>query len=331
MKQLAFYFLVITSLYSLGTDAQSVDYAQIGKDISDNLQHIAADRNARKAHYFSVYSNTKSSIVPNTVLTNDYDIDRLIFQLQKDFNNRFDMIYRLLTNGLLKENLFEGRIRSTYSAYVNANRSLTYLSKLKSQNYGELNYEQRFKKVLNHISGFKISDYGEVSFLLTDIQYSGSNDLNSLYDYVSKYSINNSSYNQAISLYEDKKRKEREQKEKELKIVEDWINAGNTLIKKRGLRLSKLDKKAKRKYLKSEYRYLKSVYSEELKSYKDMFGSSSKLNNETLKLLVNQIRTKLQVFKSSQNQWQINNARAHMIILTNMLNSLMDFHVSNNQ
>jgi hypothetical protein len=161
-----------------------INYAEISQNFNNEIQRVLAERNARKKYYQDIYYQTKSYINSNSVLTNEYEIDQLIFNLQENFNYRIDAIYSQLTSGRLKENRFESNLRSTYSAYTNANRSLAYLSRFKYQNQSNQNFQILFKKVLSHVKGFSVTRYGNVYFVLTGIKYDGSDNVSSILNYI---------------------------------------------------------------------------------------------------------------------------------------------------
>ena len=179
-----------------------INYAEISQNFNNEIQRVIAERNARKKYYQDIYYQTKSSINSNSVLTNEYEIDQLIFNLQENFNYKIDAIYSQLTSGRLKENLFESNLRSTYSTYTNANRSLAYLSRFKYQNQSNQNFQILFKKVLSHVKGFSVTRYGNVSFMLSGIKYVGSNNVSSILNYVSEFSTNINKYENAVYIFE---------------------------------------------------------------------------------------------------------------------------------
>ena len=76
-----------------------INYAEISQNFNNEIQRVLAERNARKKYYQDIYYQTKSSINSNSVLTNEYEIDQLIFNLQENFNYRIDAIYSQLTSG----------------------------------------------------------------------------------------------------------------------------------------------------------------------------------------------------------------------------------------
>ena len=245
-----------------------ISYSEIGQNFNNAIQKVIAERNARKKYYQDIYYQTKSSINSNTVLTNEYEIDQLIFNLQENFNYRIDSIYSQLTSGRLKENLFESNLSSTYSAYLNANRSLAYLSRFKYQNQSNQNFQILFKKVLNHVKGFNVTRYGNVSFTLSGIKYVGSNNVSSILNYVSEFSTNINKYENAISIFK-KEELERFKKKEKLEGERIWrlaqkklaiknkIEGLNRFIAKREEKILKLPHKEKKKYLQAEFRHYK--------------------------------------------------------------------------
>lgn len=59
-----------------------VNYAEIGKNFNNAMQNELAKREALKQYYENIYYETKNSIIENSIFTNDYNIDKLIVNLQ---------------------------------------------------------------------------------------------------------------------------------------------------------------------------------------------------------------------------------------------------------
>jgi hypothetical protein len=161
-----------------------VNYAEIGQNFNNTIQAEIAKREALKKYYENVYYETKKSISENSIFTNDYNIDKLIYKLQLTTINQVDFLYRILSNGQLKPDLFESEIKNVYYSYNNSNRQLAYISKYKYQKTNSINssaelseFNLLFDKVLNSISSFEISQ-GEINFVVNQIIYNGSKSVN---------------------------------------------------------------------------------------------------------------------------------------------------------
>jgi hypothetical protein len=61
---------------------ERVNYAEIGQNFNNAMQTELAKREALKKYYENIYYETKNSIYENSIFTNDYNIDKLIINLQ---------------------------------------------------------------------------------------------------------------------------------------------------------------------------------------------------------------------------------------------------------
>ena len=133
--------------------------------------HRLAKREALKEYYENIYYETKNSIIENSIFTNDYNIDKLIYKLQSNTLAHIDHLYRLLTQGQKEPKIFESDLKIVYYEYNNSNRQLAYISKYKYQKINTINspndlseFNLIFEKVINIISSFNFDYQGNINF-----------------------------------------------------------------------------------------------------------------------------------------------------------------------
>ena len=165
-----------------------INYAEIGQDFTNAMQKEVARRNALKIYYDDIAYETKNSVYSNSILTNDYLIDNIIFKLQKKINDYIDVYQRLLKAGAMKPRDYENGLREIYSMFTQANREIAYLSRLKMYKLSSLktveeknNFNKNFDKLLNNLD-LSIGEY-EVRFKLNNSEIQP---INNLTNFISK-------------------------------------------------------------------------------------------------------------------------------------------------
>jgi hypothetical protein len=109
-----------------------INYAEIGQDFTNAMQKEVARRNALKIYYDDIAYETKNSVYSNSILTNDYLIDNIIFKLQK--KQAEDFILKLN-----KSNFYDAPIVTEITLF-----DIFYNAEENHQNYYNQNSEQSY-------------------------------------------------------------------------------------------------------------------------------------------------------------------------------------------
>ena len=238
-----------------------VNYAEIGQNFNNTIQAEIAKREAMKKYYENIYYETKNSINENSIFTNDYNIDKLIYKLQSNTIKHIDILYRLLTSGQIQPNIYESKLKKDYYEYNNSNRQLAYISKYKYQKTNSINssadlseFNLLFDKVLNCISSFEIDNQGEINFEVNQIIYDGSKSINDILNFVSMVCDKQIDLDELKQNFDNKAKDNAiKEKQKMREISESIYGFYATRLKT----LNSLNDNERKKYLKNELKFIK--------------------------------------------------------------------------
>lgn len=167
-----------------------VDYYGITKDLSRGVSSEMARREELKRYYDQIIFETKNSIQQNQILTNDYQIDKLILNLNEVTFQYLDKLNKSLKSGLLNPSDYEFNVKNIYYEHINSNRTLVELMKYKYQKELLLNNEEeiqvfrkKFESRLDKVEGFTI-DKDDNYFFNTPEYYSKPKKLSNILDFV---------------------------------------------------------------------------------------------------------------------------------------------------
>ena len=264
-----------------------VNYAEIGQNFNNAMQTELAKRETLKRYYENIYYETKNSIYENSIFTNDYNIDKLINNLQSSAIRKIDVLYTLLTQGQKQPNLYESELKKVYYEYNNGNRQLAYISKYKYQKTNAISspndlseFNLIFEKVINSISSFEFDYQGNINFELNKILYDGNNSINNILTFVSavcdkQINLDELKQNYDNKLKDDLIKERKEKKELAQSFFDFYANRLATL--------NSLDDKKRVKYLMNELKYVKKNYNhsfcQEYVSKSDKFISENVIFN----------------------------------------------------
>lgn len=238
-----------------------VNYAEIGKNFNNAMQNELAKREALKQYYENIYYETKNSIIENSIFTNDYNIDNLIYKLQSTTTKRIDVLYTLLTQGQKQPNIFESDLKKVYYEYNNNNRQLAYISKYKYQRTNTISspndlseFNIIFEKVINSISSFTYDYQGGVNFEINEIIYDGSKSINNIITFISMVCEKKIDIDELKKKHEDKIKNDLVKKREEM-----WKTTQSIYVfyATRLSTLNSLNEKEKKKFLKNEVKFIK--------------------------------------------------------------------------
>lgn len=241
-----------------------INYSEIGENFNNTLQAEAARRESLKAYYQQIYYETKSSVIGNTYLTDNTDINNKLLLLQNTSIEYIETCNRLLNMGMIKPNEYEYYLRNHYINYVSANQYFLNLSRMNYLKLQELKsdssiskYNFEFKSALNSIVKFEIQDHNIMFFISGLAESSTSKNvkhINQINQFVSNVCANN---------YESyKKNWEQKEQERETAVAtakkfnDKWKKMCVEIVNSRRTKLSTFSVKDKTKYLKEERQYL---------------------------------------------------------------------------
>lgn len=237
-----------------------IDYSKLSKDFNSTLQAEVERRKSLKKYYEDITYETKNSVNLNLILTNDYLIDQIVFNLQRSTDDFIDLINRLLKNGSSKPNNYENSLKKIYYNFAQANREVVYLSRLKMHKLSSLKtleeqnkFNQLFNELLNNLGNIKTNENG-VYFELTNISEYKNLSIGNLTNFISQIIEGKIDYVALKKSYIEKKIQQKLETEKKLrhniKVVKSWKN----LIKARDKYFLGLNQKKKKKYLRNEWK-----------------------------------------------------------------------------
>ena len=245
-----------------------IDYAKINKNFTDALQAEVQRREALKRHYDDLAMQTKSSILSNSYLTSDNNINSLILKLQNNVLEHIDNLNNYLKRGLIKPTKYEQYVRNGYYNYINTNQTLLYILQYKYNKITSLNdqnliieYEDVYNNTLKSIDKFTFNeDDNCIYFYLDELLYKGKkmHKSESLYDFISTSCEGDyEKYKNAVNVEKERQAKVRASKEaleNELIIKRQKLHKEMSIS--RNDYISTLSKKEFSKFLKSEFKYL---------------------------------------------------------------------------
>ena len=184
MKTLVLLFIMTTYLGITNiTNAQThVDYSEIGRKFNDMIQSTLADREKQKAYYDDLTINTKNTIYSNSILTNDYAIDKKVFQSQQDAIHWIDIYNRNLKQGFLKPNDYVEHLKQISWKFTNANRQITYLAIYKKSKLSSLRTTEEKREFNQSFDGLLDRIHTGIKGFSMDDKYKGS--INTLGDFI---------------------------------------------------------------------------------------------------------------------------------------------------
>ena len=238
-----------------------VNYAEIGQNFNNAMQAELAKREALKQYYENIYYETKNSINENSIFTNDYNIDKLIYNLQSSTIKQIDVLYKLLTQGQKQPNVYESELKRVYYEYNNSNRQLAYISKYKFQKTNSIKSPEElsefnllFEKVLNSISSFNIDNQGKINFEVNEIIYDRSKSINDILTFVSMVCDKQIDFSELRQNFENKVKDDAiKEKQKMRKIAYSIFGFYATRL----TTLNSLNVDERKKYLKNELKFIK--------------------------------------------------------------------------
>lgn len=240
---------------------KQINYAEIGQNFNNSIQAQLAKREALKKYYENIYFDTKNSIVESSIFTNDYVIDKLIYNLQSSTIKRIDVLYHLLTTGQKQPNIYESELKKVYYEYNNANRQIAYISKYKYQKtnaitspYDLSEFNLIFENVINSISSFEYDYQGNINFELNKILYDGNNSINNILTFVSAVCDKQINLDELKQNYDDKLKDEALKKREEMQKTAYSIFG---FYASRFKTINSLNENERKKYLKNELKFIK--------------------------------------------------------------------------
>ena len=273
-----------------------INYAEIGQNFNNVIQAELAKREALKEYYENIYYETKNSIIENSIFTNDYNIDKLIYKLQSNTLAHIDHLYRLLTQGQKEPKIFESDLKIVYYEYNNSNRQLAYISKYKYQKINTINspndlseFNLIFEKVINIISSFNFDYQGNINFEVEKIIYDGSKSTNNILTFISMVCDKQINLDDLKLNYENKVKnemlKERMQNKEIAKKIFDYYD-------ERSATLNSMNDNERKKYLKNELKYIKKTFNrtflqDYISSSDDFFPENILFNIIDKKIILN--------------------------------------------
>ena len=286
-----------------------VNYAEIGQNFNNAMQVELAKREALKQYYENIYYETKNSINENSIFTNDYNIDKLIYNLQSSTIKQIDVLYKLLTQGQKQPNVYESELKRAYYEYNNSNRQLAYISKYKFQKTNSIKspedlseFNLLFEKVLKSISSFNIDNQGEINFEVNEIVYNGSKSINNILTFVSMVCDKQIDFNELRQNFENKLKNDSLKKNDEMRKTTESIYV---FYATRLATLNSLNENEKKKYLKNELKFIKkrmpSHYMYYFSKSDDFIPENNIFNIVDKKLILNkeQVDESKQIFNES--------------------------------
>lgn len=307
-----------------------INYAEIGQNFNNSIQAELAKREALKKYYENIYFDTKNSIVENSIFTNDYVIDKLIYNLQSSTIKRIDVLYHLLTTGQKQPNIYESELKKVYYEYNNANRQIAYISKYKYQKTNAITspndlseFNLIFEKVINSISSFEFDYQGNINFEVNQILFNGSKSINNILTFVSMVC------DKQINLDELKQSYDNKLKDDELKEKQKMRNLAYSIFGfyvTRITTLNSLKDDKRKKYLKNELKFIKKRMPNSYMSYfskSDDFIAENIISDIVNKKIINNMDEEDES-KQIFNESFFNGSTTDFKFLLELLNYLKD-------
>jgi hypothetical protein len=273
-----------------------IDYNKFAEDLNSNLQAEVERRKSIKKYYEDITYETKNSVNLNLILTNNYLIDQIVFNLQASTNNWIDTINSLLNSGMTKPENYENSLKKIYYKFAQANREVAYLSRLKMYKLSSLktleeqnNFNQLFDELLNSFGKIRTNENG-VFFELISISEYKNQPIGNLTNFISQIiegkidyiALKKSSYEKKI---EEKLKIEKIQRNN-IKVMKSWDN----LINAREEHLLSLNKKERKKYLRNEWKAIVKNIDNKYAVKKNITVQYNYINDH--KVVISRLRTK---------------------------------------
>ena len=267
--------LLFFALLTSSLNAQQVNYYEVGKTLTDQLNQQAADREARRQYYSRLRNDIKNSLSSTFVYSECYLVNELISETLTAAESAIDIRYSLLTSGNLQPNAFENRIQQINSEAAAVYRNLKNVADFKNTRKDYFGsdiealkaFEQRYEKTIKAISGINFNMYNRFEFDLIGMKYSGGNDKNSIYPFITNSS--NGSYETYIQAWEQAMEAQKmaahrnaearriaaqQEAQKKKELDDSWREAHETFIDLREEHLANMTPKVQKIYLKNEFK-----------------------------------------------------------------------------
>lgn len=191
-----------------------IDWGKFSSDFSNQLNAIAAKREAQRKYLDDILFETINSTHSLTQLTNDNIINSCLLNLKSKVIDRLNSLNYLLKQGQITPANYEAKLRGSYFEYAGANQIFLNLMVFKVNTISTLgtssekkSFEDKFNGTISSISNFEIND-NSISFILSGLSYPNNN-LNNLNQFVTS-SCQGQFENYKLRWIEEKNREKRE-------------------------------------------------------------------------------------------------------------------------
>lgn len=190
-----------------------IDWGKFSKDFSNQINAIAAKREAQRKYLDEILFETINSTHSLTQLTNDNIVNACLLNLKSKVIERLNALNYILKQGQITPANYESKLRGTYFEYAGANQIFLNLIVYKSNTISTLgtssdkkSFEDKFNATIGSIFDFEIND-NSISFILSGLSYPNNN-LNNLNQFVTS-SCQGQFENYKLRWIEEKSREKR--------------------------------------------------------------------------------------------------------------------------